>query len=67
MKQQGLTEPLKGESYEQSTLKSELAKKEKFIIELEKEIEVICSYVCVCMCTYVTMHVCMYVHMYVYT
>ena len=68
MKQQGLAEPLKGESYEQSTLKSELAKKEKFIKELEKEIEVICNYsmyVYVCVhnygCTYVRMYMCSYI------
>ena len=43
MKQQGLAKPLKGESDEQSTLRSELAKKEKFIEELKKENEVIIS------------------------
>ena len=53
MKQQGLAEPLKSESYEQSTLKSELAKKERFIKELEKEIEVICNY---SMYVYVCIH-----------
>ena len=41
MKLLGLTETLKGESDEQSTLKSELLKKEKFIEELRKENEVI--------------------------
>ena len=67
MKQQGLVEPLKGESYKQSTLKSELAKKEKFIKELEKEIEVIFNYIAMCMCVYKTMDVRVYVRMYIYT
>ena len=60
-KQKDLAELLKGESDEQSTLRSEVAKKEKFIEELEKQIEVIiCNYVC----TYI--YVCLhnYVHMY---
>ena len=55
MKQQGLAEPLKVESDEGSTLRSELAKKENFIEELKKEIEVnICNYVHVYM--YVCVH-----------
>ena len=68
MKQQGLAEPLKSESDEQSTLRSQLAKKERCIEELRKEIEVIiynntyvcehnytvyiCNYVCSLICTY---------------
>ena len=56
MKQQGLVKPLKGESDELSTLRSELARKEKFIEELTKEIEVIiANYVCVA--TYVCVHI----------
>ena len=41
MNQQGLAELLKGDTDEQSTLRPELAKKEKFIEELRKENEVI--------------------------
>ena len=40
MKQQRLAKPLKDESDEQSTLRSELAKKEGFFEELKKENEV---------------------------
>ena len=55
MKQQELAEPLKVESDERSTLRSELVKKENFIEELKKEIEVnICNYVHVYM--YVCVH-----------
>ena len=43
MKQQKLAEPLKSNSDEQSILRSELAKKEKFIEELKKENEVVTS------------------------
>ena len=51
MKLKGLTEPSKCGSEEQSTLKSELAKKEKLIEGLRKENEVsVCNYAC----TYVT-------------
>ena len=66
MKQQGLAEPLKGELDEQSTLWSELTKKEKFIEELIKENEVVIyNYVYVsmyvCMFTYLCIFVCMYI------
>ena len=65
MKLQGLTESMKGGLAEQSTLRSELAKKEKLVEELrselakkeklveelKKEIEVnICNY-CICVLT----------------
>ena len=40
MKPQGLTESMKDGLAEQSTLRSELAKKEKLVEELRKEIEV---------------------------
>ena len=53
MKQQGLAEPLKCESDELSTLRSELTKKEKYNEELRKEIEVfICNYTYVCVHNY---------------
>ena len=49
MKQQGLAKPLKRESDELSTLRSQLAKKEKYIEELKKEAEVIiCNYMYLC-------------------
>ena len=48
MKQQGLAESMKGGLAEQSTLRSELAKKEKLVEELRKENEVnVCNY-CIC-------------------
>ena len=61
MKHQGLAEPLKSKPDELSTLKSELAKKEKFIKELKKENEVL-----TCNFMYVCVHTLLYsVHMYI--
>ena len=52
MKPQGLTESMKDGLAEQSTLRSELAKKEKLVEELRKEIEVnVCNY-CICVLTW---------------
>ena len=69
MKQQGLAEPLKDESYEQSALRSELAKKEKYIEELKKETEVIiCNYMYVYVHNY-TVYICtciQYIHIRTY-
>ena len=49
MKLQGLTESMKSKLNDQSILRSELAKKEKLVEELRKEIEVnICNYCIVC-------------------
>ena len=49
IKLQGLTESMKGTLNDQSILRSELAKKEKLVEELRKEIEVnVCNdYTCV--------------------
>ena len=53
MKQQGLTESMKGGLAEQSSLRSELAKIEKLVEELRKENEVnVCNY-CICVFMYI--------------
>ena len=49
MKPHGLTESMRSRLNDQSILRSELAKKEKLVEELRKEIEVnICNYCIVC-------------------
>ena len=54
MKLEGLTEFMKDGLAEQSTLRSELAKKEKLVEELRKEIEVnVCNY---CMFVWTCLH-----------
>ena len=51
MKLQGLTESMKGGLAEQASLRSKLAKQEKLVEELRKEIEVnVCNY-CICVLT----------------
>ena len=49
MKPHGLTESMRSRLNDQSILRSELAKKEKLVEELRKEIEVnVCNYCIVC-------------------
>ena len=49
MKPHGLTESMRSRLNNQSILRSELAKKEKLVEELRKEVEVnICNYCIVC-------------------